>query len=134
MKQVFVDTSGFYAFIDSDDRLHQKACTLFEKATEESWKLVTTNYIITETHALILSRLGRKLALGYLQGIFDGSTLVERATEKDENNALDLLLVHKDKDYSFCDAISFIIMERLNISEAIAFDSHFYQYRKFIIL
>ena len=134
MKQVFVDTGGFYAFADADDEFHEKACTLFEKAAAESWRLTTTNYVVAETHALILSRLGRKLALDYLQGIFNGSILVERVTRQNENDALQLLVTYRDKDYSFCDVTSFITMERLKVIEAIAFDDHFRHYGKFIIL
>ena len=127
-------TGGFYAFTDADDEFHEKSCALFEKAAAESWRLITTNYVVAETHALILSRLDRKLALGYLQGIFNGSILVERVTKQDENEALQLLIAHSDKDYSFCDVTSFIIMERLKVFEAIAFDTHFRQYGKFVIL
>jgi len=134
MRRVFVDTGGFYAFTDADDEFHEKACTLFQKASAESWILTTTNYVVAETHALILCRLGRKIALDYLQGIFTGSTSVERVTEEDENETLQLLIAHDDKDYSFCDATSFLIMERLKILEAIAFDDHFRQYGKFVIL
>jgi hypothetical protein len=83
---------------------------------------------------LILSRLNRKIALDYIQGTFTGSILVERVTKEDENKALKLLIDYRDKDYSFCDAISFVIMERLKVFEAISFDDHFRQYGKFIIL
>jgi len=40
----------------------------------------------------------------------------------------------RDKDYSLCDALSFVVMERLGISEAIAFDRHFREYGRFTIL
>jgi predicted nucleic acid-binding protein len=36
--------------------------------------------------------------------------------------------------YSFCDALSFVVMERLNIPEAIAFDRHFAEYGRFALL
>ena len=34
---------------------------------------------------------------------------------------------HQDKDYSLTDCISFIVMRRLGISTALAFDQHFVQ-------
>ena len=43
MRRVFVDTGGFYAFTDADDEFHEKACTLFDKASAESRILTTTN-------------------------------------------------------------------------------------------
>lgn len=36
--------------------------------------------------------------------------------------------------YSLCDALSFVIMERLDIADAIAFDRHFREYGGFTIL
>jgi predicted nucleic acid-binding protein len=34
---------------------------------------------------------------------------------------------HQDKDYSLTDRISFVVMQRLSISTAFAFDRHFVQ-------
>jgi predicted nucleic acid-binding protein len=34
--------------------------------------------------------------------------------------------------YSYCDALSFAVMERLGVAEAIAFDRHFREYGCFI--
>ena len=36
--------------------------------------------------------------------------------------------------YSLCDALSFVIMERLDIADAIAFDRHFREYGGLTIL
>jgi hypothetical protein len=41
---------------------------------------------------------------------------------------------HEDKTYSLCDAMSFVVMERLNIADAIAFDRHFAEYGRFALL
>lgn len=39
-----------------------------------------------------------------------------------------------DKDYSFCDATSFVVTKRLGIEKAIAFDIHFQQYGRLTLL
>ena len=39
-----------------------------------------------------------------------------------------------DKTYSLCDALSFVVMERLGIGEAVAYDRHFREYGQFLIL
>jgi len=41
---------------------------------------------------------------------------------------------HTDKSYSLCDALSFVVMERLGVTEAISFDRHFREYGRFTIL
>ena len=41
--------------------------------------------------------------------------------------AHDLLTARPDKNYSLCDAVSFILMRRLGITEALTTDHHFTQ-------
>ena len=55
-------------------------------------------------------------------------------TQADEALAISILREHQDKTYSFCDALSFMVMERLGVTEAMAFDRHFREYGKLTIL
>ena len=55
MKRVFVDTSGFYALIVGKDENHGRARELFTLAQREAWRLVTTNAVVFEAHALLRS-------------------------------------------------------------------------------
>ncbi len=60
--------------------------------------------------------------------------LVGRLTKRDEDAAVMLVRGQKDKEYSLCDASSFVLMERLGIQDAISFDRHFRVYGRFVIL
>jgi predicted nucleic acid-binding protein len=42
MKNVFVDTSAFYAILDPEDPFHKTATDGFERAASEGWTLWTT--------------------------------------------------------------------------------------------
>lgn len=134
MKSVFVDTSGFYAALNRKDAAHRDARRLFRQAREERWFLFTTNFVLAETHALILIRRGRDRAWQFLRSLYAGRTNVIRVEEGDERQARNIIETYQDKDFSYCDAISFAVMERLGISEAISFDEHFRQYGKFVTL
>jgi predicted nucleic acid-binding protein len=46
----------------------------------------------------------------------------------------DILPQYADKGFSFTDCTSFALMERLDINTVFAFDDHFAQYGKFMIL
>ena len=83
---------------------------------------------------LILIRRGRDRAWQFLRSLYAGRTNVIRVEEGDERRARSIVETYQDKDFSYCDAISFAVMERLGISEAISFDEHFRQYGKFITL
>ena len=59
---------------------------------------------------------------------------VERVSKEDESLAIDLVRSHEDKTCSLCDAMSFVVMARLGIADAIAFDRHFAEYGRFALL
>jgi uncharacterized protein len=134
MNRVFVDTSGFYASLNRRAAYHRDAARLFRRAQQEGWFLFTTNFVLAESHALILARMGRDRAWTFLQAIVTGRTNIIRAEEADERRARAIIEHYQDKAFSDCDAVSFAVMERLEIQEAIAFDEHFRQYGQFTIL
>src|SRR5262245_55397001 len=106
MRSVFVDTSGFYAALNRTDTAHREARRLFRQAREERWFLLTMNFIVAETHALILIRGGRDRAWQFLHSIYAGRTNVIRVEERDERRARNIIEQYQDKDFSYCDAIS----------------------------
>jgi predicted nucleic acid-binding protein len=50
---------------------------------------------------------------------------VHRATAEEEHAALAYLAKHQDHDYSCVDCLSFVVMDRIGITEAFACDRHF---------
>ena len=58
----------------------------------------------------------------------ESNTVVIRARAADEERAKQILFQYTDKDFSFADAISFSVMERLAIRHAFSFDRDFAQY------
>lgn len=136
MKSVFIDTGGFFALIVRDDAHHAHAHDAFSRANAERWRLVTTNAVIWEAHALLLNRTnpGRDNALRLLDLAETDAYRVERVRRRDEGRALALVRSHADKAYSLCDALSFAVMERPGIDHAIAFDRHFREYGRWTVL
>ncbi len=59
---------------------------------------------------------------------------MERVSEADEKNAFALVRDHEDKTYSLCDALGFVVCERLGITEAIACDDDFRSYGRLTVL
>ena len=80
------------------------------------------------THALILSELGTRQANQFLQRIIQGNTTIIRIRASDEEKARDILFRYTDKAFSYNDALSFVVMERLGIDLAFTFDRDFMDY------
>jgi predicted nucleic acid-binding protein len=53
---------------------------------------------------------------------------VERVSEDDESCARVIVARYLDKTFTYTDATSFAVMERLGLKTAFAFDPHFRQY------
>ena len=54
----FVDTSALLAVMDKDDAVHKEAKAFWERLTEQQATLVTTNYVVLVTVALLQHRIG----------------------------------------------------------------------------
>lgn len=128
-RRVFVDTGAYYGFADSGDATHQAALSTALQLATEHRPLFTTNYILAETHALCLNRLGRLVAGRILADIDrSASTTIVRVSAADERRARAIIAQYRDKDFSLTDATSFAVMERLGIQAAFPFDRNFRQY------
>jgi uncharacterized protein len=128
VRRVLVDTSAIFPLLHLDDRDHQIAESVLRTLTRERAQILVTNFVVGETHALLLRRMGRHVARSFLNSLDDGIMLPVRVTEADEARALAIINQYDDKDFSFVDATSFAIMERLGIDEGFSFDRHFRQY------
>jgi len=124
---IFVDTGALFAAANTKDKDHQKAKDFLTKLAEEKVSLLVTNFIISEIYTLMLRKIGRDEAIEYVEKL-RSTAEIERVSEEDENKAWQIILRYQDKDFSYVDATSFAVMERLGIRDAFAFDEHFEQY------
>ena len=130
-RAVLWDSSAVLALLDADDADHAAALAVASQVAAERRPSFMTNYVEVETHALLLRKLGRALAREWL--IKSGLPIV-RALPADEDRAKEILVTHDDKDWSLCDAISFVVMERQGVRSAFSFGRHFRQYGRFQVL
>ncbi|MGI8785743.1 MAG: type II toxin-antitoxin system VapC family toxin, partial [Acidobacteriota bacterium] len=121
-RDVLWDSSAILALLDADDADHAKAARTARKIAVERRPCFITNYAEAETHALLLRKLGRVLALEWL---LRGGLPVIRVLPREEERAKEILSRHADKDWSLCDAISFAVLEIREIRSAFSFDRHF---------
>src|SRR5688500_12943071 len=115
--RVFVDTSAFFALLDRRDSRHENAVAILQRLSSGRSQLVTTNVVLLETHALLLTRVGRSEALRFLDSIDTGSVQVLRVSAADESEARAILRQYDDKYFSLADATSFAVMRRSQISQ-----------------
>lgn len=122
---MLIDTSGFFSVYSEADRNHVQA----QKIYAESWFRVTTNYVLDEYVALASARgLSRKATLVFSEEIlYDKTVEIVWVDEELHTRAVELLKKRPDKNYSLCDAVSFVIMRQRGITDSLTTDKHFEQ-------
>jgi uncharacterized protein len=127
-RHAFVDTSAYFAVANERDASQEIVATIVRELVRERWRTTTTNFILAETHALLLTRLNRVVALKVVEAIERSDTVIERVRVEDERRAWEIIRQYDDKNFSFTDATSFAVMERLAITHAFTLDRNFAQY------
>lgn len=124
---ILVDSSAWYALTDDRERCHGDAVRIFARVTKgEFGRFLTTDYVLDETYTLLRMRLG----LGPVRALRDlltGSSNLQmvRVSERDFDQAVELMLAHEDKRWSLTDCTSFVLMRELEIGRAFTFDHNF---------
>jgi len=125
-REVFVDTSAWIAVSDLRDKYHSAARAEYNRLISEHHTLVTTNLVIAETHIIIRRTGGHAQAMRLLRSLRGSPRLQKVWSEAGlESRAEEILERHSDQDFSFADAVSFVVMRERGIEEAFTFDNHF---------
>lgn len=125
MKAVFADTFYYIALLDANDSAHETAVA----ATRE---LKST----TVTTAWVLLELANTLSASSHRGVFarflsrlrtNPNVIIYEAEREVFDLGVDLYQHREDKEWSLTDCISFVVMTREGITEALTGDHHFKQ-------
>lgn len=124
MKTIFADTSALYAVLDRDDENHAEAVRRLSEMSVANAALVTSNYVVVETCALVQRRIGQA-AMRTFGEIAQRSLQVQWVTQRQHELGMATVLAASRRKLSLVDCVSFIIMRELGLKAAFAFDQHF---------
>jgi hypothetical protein len=123
---IFVDTSAWFALFVRDDR-NSDAVRLWLRENRDK-PLVTTDYVVDESLTLLRSRAPLRAVPAGEQLLSGNLTSIEFVQETDFHQAWDIFRNFKDKNWSFTDCTSRVVMARIGADSALAFDEHFTQF------
>jgi len=123
-EQIFLDTSGLIAVLDSDDRFHQPACDIWTYWNTHEITLRTSNYIVLESNALVQQRLGME-ALRVLHEYLLAPVDFVWVSKDLHHIAMTNLWAANRRRLSLVDCTSFEIMRDLDLRGVFTFDHHF---------
>ena len=119
----FVDTGFWVALLVPRDQHHAEATGIWHN---DSSLLVSSNHVVGETWTFLRRRAGHHVAVRFLDALEQSPRVVLVHAGPDvEDEARCWLRRHDERVYSFVDAVSFEVMRRRRLREALAFDGDF---------
>jgi predicted nucleic acid-binding protein len=128
---LFLDTSFLVAVCNTGDTNHYVAKELFErvKRRRTASSLVVTDYIFDEFATLLLSRIGKPHAVAECSKLMNDPMVgLVHVTPNLFKKSWEVFASMTDKEWSFTDCTSYVVMKELRIGEAASFDKHFRQF------
>jgi uncharacterized protein len=120
---IFVDTSAIYAWADTADPNHHTAVRRLKAILTRREELLTHNYVLVESTALLQARLGLTAAIKLAR---DSERFVIEWVDDDLHaSGIRELERSKRRQVSLVDHISFLVMTRRQVATVFAFDPHF---------
>ena len=124
---IFLDTGFHFALVSKRDAHHSPVVEVFRtfKDLRLVDHLLTTNHVIAE--AITLTRkIGHEDAARLGDQLYaEKLARIHWASPDEEQAAFEYFKRHQDQTYSAVDCLSFVVMEKLAIREALAVDSDF---------
>jgi uncharacterized protein len=124
---ILVDTGAFLAVLDQSDLNHLAAKARWIEMLDRGDELVSHNYVLVETSAVILRRLGFEAVRVFERDVVPVLRLVW-VTREIHEAAAGAHLVAGRRALSLVDCVSFEVMRRTGVLTAFAFDRHFREY------
>ncbi len=119
---VFVDTSALLATLNADDVNHASASDVLRRYVDAP--LITHNYVVLETTALVQRRFGLAAVRLLSERLLSALTVVWIDADRHER-AMTSLLSRRRRGVSLVDWASFDLMRERGIQDAFAYDEDF---------
>lgn len=125
MNSIFVDTYYFLAILNPKDLGHARSR---EASKNRTGLLLTTQWVLAEVGDALSRPPDRPKFLALIDAIeHDPSFSVVSADDELFHQSIEFFRERPDKEWTFTDCTSFVVMRRLGIREALTADVHFEQ-------
>jgi predicted nucleic acid-binding protein len=123
---VWIDTSFLYALFVSKDQHHAEAEAIWKTCIRKHIVSVTSNLLVSELGTLLAYHFDHATALKRVSMVLD-SRIIKRVyvDESIESSALAWWKRFVDQSFSFPDCVSFELMRKTGIRQALSFDCDF---------
>ena len=120
MRRLLVDTGGWIAHLDRKEKDHARMVAALKSF---QGRLVTSDYVFDESVTLCVAHMGHAAATRLGDSLLSAEMAdLVHVSPDNLRAAWKLFRARPDKDYSFTDCTSFVLMRALGIEEAATLD------------
>ena len=131
MRKLFIDIGAWIALNNTKDMHHKCAVNANRDFLDSGYFYVTSDYVLDETYTLLRSDVGHKRAVEFGNEMTrlhkKGKINIFHINQVVLEKGWEIFEKYSDKDFSFTDCTSFIVMNEWDITEAFSTDHHFEQ-------
>lgn len=126
--ELFLDTSYAIALSTARDQHHPAAVELARRLRSDRPRLITTRAVLLEIGNALAKARYRAAGIALIEAL-EEDPAVEIVPLSDElfSEGAALYRKHQDKEWGITDCISFIVMSRRGVRDALTSDDHFRQ-------
>jgi predicted nucleic acid-binding protein len=121
-KKVYIEPSGFFAFINRAHPKHEQASAYFRYFAQEEYTLFTDSHTLTESYNHIYREISPSLAKDFLRTVFLSDINIIYPEERDIKAALKTLVNFQSTELTFSKAIKAVLANRRGISQIFTFE------------
>ncbi|MBU1704133.1 MAG: PIN domain-containing protein [Nanoarchaeota archaeon] len=129
MERVFCDTSFLVAYYNRRDENHAHAHRWIRSIQKSKTEFLISDYIFDEVLTVLLSRSSKELSIAVGKKILESRQItIIKINEEVFFKTWDIYQKYTDKEWSFTDCSSYVLMKGLGIQKGASFDPHFSQF------
>lgn len=123
-QSIFIDSDVFVAAVKADDVHHAKVKRLFTALEKKLVTFYTSNYVFAESVTVISQRIGRMVALQFIDSFKSKDSLFATIwiTEELEAKGLEVFEKQTSKNVSLIDCTNIAIMREHSFDAIFSFD------------
>jgi predicted nucleic acid-binding protein len=123
---VFIDTGPWYASIVPNDPRYAEVTAWLHR---NNMPLITSDYVIDETLTLLRSRGERSRAVALGRRLLDlAGVSIHFLSQSEFQHAWAFFPDNPNRDWSFTDCTSRVVIDGLHIKQVLSFDHHFREF------
>jgi predicted nucleic acid-binding protein len=127
-RAVFIDTFALVALANQTDSFHDRAKEVMVTLAAGRVRLLTTEWVLTETLATCSPRPLRRTGTQMVRSLLESpSTTIVHANHRDWLAAFDLYESRPDKEWSLVDCASMLVCRSRGVTRIFTHDHHFTQ-------